>query len=395
MATPVIVAATRTAIGTLGGAIAQLPATKLGAVAVREAVRRAKGVEPAQVDEIILGHVLPAGLGLNPARVAALESGVPKETPSYGVNKACGSGLKAVVLAAQQIQLDQADIVVAGGMESMSGAPYILKKARFGVRLGHDELLDSMIADGLTCPITLVHMGVTAENIAAKYGISREEQDEFAAESQQKTAAAQKGGKFKAEIVPIEIPAKKGETVTFDTDEHPRGDTTAQRLAGLRPAFKKDAGTVTAGNASGINDGGAAVVVMSDRKAKELKLTPLATIRAYASAGVDPSIMGMGPWPACERVLERAKLRREEIDLWELNEAFAAQSLGVLRELRIPKNRVNVNGGAIALGHPIGASGARVLVTLLHAMQDRDARLGVASLCIGGGQGIAMLVERA
>jgi acetyl-CoA C-acetyltransferase len=395
MATPVIVAATRTAIGTLGGAIAQLPATKLGAIAVREALRRAKGVEPAQVDEIILGHVLPAGLGLNPARVAALESGVPKEVPSYGVNKACGSGLKAVVLAAQQIQLDQADIVVAGGMESMSGAPYILKKARFGVRMGHYELLDSMIADGLTCPITLVHMGVTAENIAAKYGIPREEQDEFAAESQQKTAAAQKGGKFKAEIVPIEIPAKKGETITFETDEHPRGDTTAQRLAGLRPAFKKEAGTVTAGNASGINDGAAAVVVMSDRKAKELKLTPLATIRAYASAGVDPSIMGMGPWPACEKVLERAKLRREEIDLWELNEAFAAQSLGVLRELRIPKNRVNVNGGAIALGHPIGASGARVLVTLLHAMQDRDARLGVASLCIGGGQGIAMLVERA
>jgi acetyl-CoA C-acetyltransferase len=394
MATPVIVSAARTAIGTLGGALAQLQATKLGAVAVREAVGRA-GLEPAQVEEVILGHVLPAGLGLNPGRVAALEAGIPKEVPSYTVNKACGSGLKAVVLAAQAIQLGDADVIVAGGMESMSGAPYLLKKARFGVRMGHDELLDSMIADGLTCPITFVHMGVTAENVAAKYGIPREEQDEFAAESQQKTAAAQRDGKFKKEIVPVEIPAKKGEPIRFDTDEHPRADTTAQRLAGLKPAFKRDNGTVTAGNASGINDGAAAVVVMSDRKAKELKLTPLATIRAYASAGVDPSIMGMGPWPASEKALERAKLRREEIDLWELNEAFAAQSLGVLRELRIPKNRVNVNGGAIALGHPIGASGARVLVTLLHAMQDRDARLGVASLCIGGGQGIAMVVERA
>src|SRR6059036_3443490 len=368
MPTPVIVSATRTAIGTLGGALAQTPATKLGGVAVREAMRRAR-LEPAQVDEVILGHVLPAGLGLNPGRVAALDGGVPKEVPSFTVNKACGSGLKAVVLAAQAIQLGDAEVIVAGGMESMSGAPYILKKARFGIRLGHDEILDSMVADGLTCPITFVHMGITAENIAAQYGIGREEQDEFAAESQQKTAAAQQGGKFKAEIVPVEIPAKKGETLRFETDEHPRADTTAQRLAALKPAFKKEGGSVTAGNASGINDG--------------------------ASVGVDPSIMGMGPWPASEKALERAKLRREEIDLWELNEAFAAQSLGVLRELRIPKNRVNVHGGAIALGHPIGASGARILVTLLHAMQDRDARLGLASLCIGGGQGISLIVERA
>jgi acetyl-CoA C-acetyltransferase len=393
MPTPVIVAATRTPIGTLGGALAQTPATKLGAIAVREAIRRAS-LDPATVEEVILGHVLPAGLGLNPARVAAIESGVPKEVGSYGVNKACGSGLKAVALAAQSILLGDADIIVAGGMESMSGAPYILRKARFGVRMGHDELLDSMIADGLTCPITHVHMGITAENIVAKYGISRQEQDEFAADSQQKAGAAIKGGKFKAEIVPVEIPAKKGETVKFDTDEHPRPDTTSDRLAGLKPAFKKEGGSVTAGNASGINDGGAAVVVMSEAKAKELKLTPLAKIRAYASAGVDPSIMGMGPWPASEKALEKAGLRREEIDLWELNEAFAGQSLGVLRELHIPKNRVNVHGGAIALGHPIGASGARVLVTLLYAMQDRDARLGVASLCIGGGQGIAMVVER-
>jgi acetyl-CoA C-acetyltransferase len=392
MARPVIVSAVRTAIGTLGGALAQLPATKLGAIAVREAAARAK-LDPAQVDEVILGHVLPAGLGLNPGRVAALEAGIPKEVGSFTVNKACGSGLKAVVLAAQAIQLDEAEIIIAGGMESMSGSPYILKKARFGVRMGNDELIDSMIADGLTCPITHVHMGITAENVAAKYGISREEQDEFAAESQAKTGEAIKSGKFKAEIVPVEIPAKK-ETVRFDTDEHPRPDTTAERLKGLKPAFKKDAGTVTAGNASGINDGGAALVVMSEKKAKELKLEPLATIRAYASAGVDPSIMGMGPWPASEKALARAGLRKEEIDLWELNEAFAAQSLGVLRELRIPKNRVNVNGGAIALGHPIGASGARVLITLLYAMKDRDARLGVASLCIGGGQGIALVVER-
>jgi acetyl-CoA C-acetyltransferase len=393
MATPVIVAATRTPIGTLGGALAQIPATTLGALAVREAMRRAN-LDPTLVEEVILGHVLPAGLGLNPARVAALEGGVPKEVGSYGVNKACGSGLKAVALAAQSILLGDADVVVAGGMESMSGAPYILRKARFGVRMGHDELLDSMIADGLTCPITHVHMGITAENIVAKYGISRQEQDEFAAESQQKAGAAIKGGKFKKEIVAVDIPAKKGETIKFDTDEHPRPETTSDRLGALKPAFKKDGGSVTAGNASGINDGAAAVVVMSEAKAKELKLTPLAKIRAYASAGVDPSIMGMGPWPASEKALKKAGLRREEIDLWELNEAFAGQSLGVLRELHIPKNRVNVNGGAIALGHPIGASGARVLVTLLHAMEDRDARLGVASLCIGGGQGISMIVER-
>jgi acetyl-CoA C-acetyltransferase len=394
MAKAVIVSATRTAIGTLGGALAQQPATKLGAIAVREAIQRAK-LTPEQVDEVILGHVLPAGLGLNPARVAQVESGVPKEKTAYGVNKACGSGLKAAALAAQSVILGDADIVVAGGMESMSGAPYISKKARLGIRMGHDQLLDSMIADGLTCPITLVHMGITAENVAAKYEISREEQDEFAAESQQKAAAAIENGSFKSEIVPVDVPgAKKGESFKFAVDEHPRAGTTAEKLKPLRAAFKPDGGTVTAGNASGINDGAAAVVIMSDAKAKELGLTPLATIRSYASAGVDPSIMGMGPWPSSEKALERAGLRKEEIDLWELNEAFAAQSLGVLRELKIPKNRVNVNGGAIALGHPIGASGARVLVTLLYAMAARDARLGLASLCIGGGQGIAMVVER-
>jgi acetyl-CoA C-acetyltransferase len=321
---------------------------------------------------------------------------VPKDVPVYGVNKACGSGLKAVALAAQSILLGDADVVVAGGFESMSGAPYIMKKARFGLRMGHDQLLDSMIADGLTCPITHVHMGITAENIAAKYGISREEQDEFAADSQQKAGEAIKGGKFKTEIVPVEVPgAKKGETFKFDTDEHPRPDTKKEVLAKLRPRSSRTAARSPAGNASGINDGAAALVVMSDTKAKALGLTPLATIRAYASAGVDPSIMGMGPWPAVEKALAKAGLRKEEIDLWELNEAFAAQSLGVLRELKLPKNRVNINGGAIALGHPIGASGARVLVTLLHAMADRGVPLGVASLCIGGGQGIAMVVERA
>ncbi|HEV7733379.1 MAG TPA: acetyl-CoA C-acetyltransferase [Candidatus Binatia bacterium] len=395
MAKAVIVSAARTAIGTLAGALAQQPATKLGAIAVREAMQRAN-LSPEQVDEVILGHVLPAGLGLNAGRVAAIEAGVPKEKTSFTINKACGSGLKAAILAAQSVMLGDNDIIVAGGMESMSGAPYILKKARFGVRMGHDQLLDSMIADGLTCPINHVHMGITAENVAAKYSISREEQDEFAAESQQKAGAAIDGGKFKKEIVGVDVPgAKKGETFKFETDEHPRPSTTKEKLGPLRPAFKPDGGTVTAGNASGINDGGAAVVVMSDVKAKELGLTPLATIRSYASAGVDPAIMGMGPWPSCEKALQRAGLRKEEIDLWELNEAFAAQSLGVLRELNIPRNRVNVNGGAIALGHPIGASGARILVTLLHAMADRDARLGVASLCIGGGQGIAMVVERA
>jgi acetyl-CoA C-acetyltransferase len=394
MAKAVIVSAARTAVGTLGGALAQQPATKLGAIAVREAIQRAK-LTPEQVDEVILGHVLPAGLGLNPARVAALEAGLPKEKTAFGINKACGSGLKAAVLAAQAVMLGDADIMVAGGMESMSGAPYITKKARFGVRMGHEQLLDSMIADGLTCPITHVHMGITAENVAAKYGISREEQDEFAAESQQKATAAIEAGKFKAEIVPVEVPgAKKGEVFQFAVDEHPRAGTTVDKLKPLRPAFKPDGGSVTAGNASGINDGAAAVVIMTDERAKALGLTPLATIRSYASAGVDPSIMGMGPWPASEKALERAGLRKEEIDLWELNEAFASQSLGVLGELKLPKNRVNVNGGAIALGHPIGASGARVLVTLLHAMAAQDARLGLVSLCIGGGQGIAMVVER-
>lgn len=393
MAEAVIVSATRTAIGSMGGSLTGMQATQLGAVAIKSALARA-GVEGKDVGEVILGNVLSAGLGLNAARVAYLEAGIPKEVPGYGVNKACGSGLKAVALAAQGVLLGDYAVAVAGGMESMSNAPYLLSKARYGYRLGHSELLDSMIADGLTCPITHVHMGVTAENVAKKYQLSRQEQDEFAAASQAKAVAAIEAGRFKAEITPVAVPGKKkGETVEFATDEFPRAGTTAEKLSPLKAAFQKD-GTVTAGNASGINDGAAALVVMSDAEAKRRGLKPIARIVGAAAAGVDPSIMGMGPWPACEKVLAKTGLRKEDIGLWELNEAFAAQSLGVLRELAIDASKVNVNGGAIALGHPIGASGARVLVTLLHAMQDRDVKRGIASLCIGGGQGIAMVVER-
>jgi acetyl-CoA C-acetyltransferase len=389
----VIVSAARTAIGTFGGAFVNTPATKLGALAVKEAIRRA-GIDAKDVDEVILGNVISAGLGLNPARVSALEAGVPREVPSFGVNKACGSGLKAVALAAQSIATGEADIVVAGGMENMTAAPYLMGKARYGYRLGHDQLLDAIISDGLTCPINRVHMGITAENIAEKYGISRQAQDEFAAASQKKAGAAMDSGAFDEEIFAVELPAKKGEAVVVKRDEHPRPKTNIDGLAALRPAFKPNGGTVTAGNASGINDGAAAVVVMSEARAEALKLEPLAVIRGAASAGVDPAIMGMGPWPASEKLLARLKLNKKDIGLWELNEAFAAQSLGVLAELKIDAAKVNVNGGAIALGHPIGCSGARILVTLLHAMRKREVALGLAALCIGGGQGIAMVVER-
>ncbi len=393
MADAVIVSATRTPIGAMGGSLSTIPATKLGSIAASEALRRA-GVEGKELGEVVLGHVLAAGLGLNAARVAYLDAGIPKEVPGYGVNMACGSGLKAVANVAAGIRNGEYDIGLAGGMENMSSSPYLLEKARYGYRLGHSQVFDSMIKDGLTCPMTDVHMGITAENIAEKYEISRGDQDEFSAGSQAKAGVALESGKFKAEIVPVQVPGKKrGETVEFAVDEFPRPGTSAEKLGGLRAAFKKG-GTVTAGNASGINDGGAALVVMSADAAKARGLKPLAKIRGWASAGVDPSIMGMGPWPACEKALGQAGLSKDQIDLWELNEAFAAQSLGVLRELKIDIDRVNVNGGAIALGHPIGASGARVLVTLLHAMQDRDKNLGVASLCIGGGQGIAMIVER-
>ena len=392
MSKAVIVSATRTAVGSFNGVFANTPAPDLGGFAVAEALRRA-GVDPSSVDEVILGNVLAAGLGLNPARVAAMKGGVPKEVPSFGVNKACGSGLKAVALAAQAIACGDAECIVAGGMENMTLAPYLLAKARTGYRMGHDQIIDSMIADGLTCPLTFTHMGITAENIAAKYGLSREAQDEFAALSQKNAAAAQSGGAFDDEIFAVEIAQRKGDPIRVDKDEYIRGATTADTLSKLRPAFNKD-GSVTAGNASGINDGAAALVVMSEERAKAEGLTPIAVIRGAAAAGVDPAIMGMGPWPASEKVLKRTGIKKEDIGLWELNEAFAAQSLGVLAELKIDAARVNVNGGAVAIGHPIGASGARILVTLLYAMQKRDVSLGLASLCIGGGQGISLIVER-
>ena len=387
----VIVSAVRTPIGTFGVSLKDVSAVTLGAIVVAEAMKRA-GVAPVLADEVILGNILQAGLGLNPARVVALEAGLPIEVPSYTVNKACGSSIKAVVLGAQSILLGDAEIVVAGGMESMSTAPYYLRRARWGQRLGHGALEDALLADGLTCPITSVHMGVTAEHIARKYGISREEQDRFAHASQEKTRRAIKDGRFQAEIVPVQIPQPKGESIPFVQDEHPR-ETTLEKLARLKPAFQ-EGGTVTAGNASGINDGAAAVVVTSMKKAAQMGLKPLAAIRSWASAGVDPSFMGMGPVPASAKALQKAGLKPEEIDLYEIHEAFAAQVLGVLRELPVPEEKLNVNGGGISIGHPIGASGARILTTLIHALHDRGGRYGLATGCIGGGQGIAMVIER-
>lgn len=388
----VIVSAARTPIGSFGGSLSTLQAHQLGALVVGEVLQRA-GVAAEQVDEVILGQILTAGEGQNPARQASLKAGLPVTVPVTSVNKLCGSGLKSVTMAAQAILLGDADVVVAGGQESMSVAPYLLPKARTGYRMGNGELVDSMIADGLSCAVEKVHMGITAENIAALYGISRDEQDAFALNSQLKAEAAIKTGKFKDEIVPVTIASKKGDVVV-DTDEYPRFGTTRESLAKLRPAFRPD-GTVTAGSASGINDGAAAVLVMSAEKAARLNLKPLAIVRSYASAGVEPRIMGMGPVPATRKALQKAGLHLSDIDLIEANEAFAAQSLGVARELEWDPAKVNVNGGAIALGHPVGASGARVLVTLLAEMQKRQSRYGLATLCIGGGMGIAMVVERA
>jgi acetyl-CoA C-acetyltransferase len=386
----VITSAVRTPIGTFGGSFAETPATQLGAVVIAEAIKRA-GIQPEQVDEVIMGNVLSAGLGMNPARQAAIAAGLPDSVPATTVNKVCGSGLKTVAMAAQAIMLGDAEIVVAGGMEGMSTAPYLLPKARYGYRMGHGELLDHMIKDGLWCALTDCHMGNTAENVAQDFEISRAEQDEFALRSQQLAAAAWERGIFAEEVVPVEVKTRKGAAIV-ERDEHFRPDTNAEALAKLRPAFAPD-GSVTAGNASGINDGAAAVVVMSRRRAEELGVKPLAAVRGYASAGVPPRIMGIGPVPATRKVLARSGLSLEEIDLIEANEAFAAQSLAVGRELGWDIERVNVNGGAIALGHPIGASGTRILVTLLHEMRRREARLGLATLCIGGGQGIAMIVE--
>lgn len=388
----VIVSAVRTAIGSFQGALKDVPATKLGAIVIKEAVERA-GIQGGQVSEVIMGNVLSAGLGQNPARQASIQAGLPETVPAMTINKVCGSGLKAVHLAFQTIYAGDADIVVAGGMENMSLAPYLLENARSGFRMGDQKVVDSMIVDGLTCAFNDYHMGVTAENLCDRYDISREEQDEFSARSQARAAAAIDAGKFDAEIVPVEIPQRKGDPVIFKTDEYVKRDSTAEKLGKLRPAFKKD-GSVTAGNASGINDGAAAVVVMSKAKADELGLTPLATIVANGNAGVDPAVMGIGPVQAVKNALTKAGLTLEDIELIEANEAFAAQSIAVDRELKFNHDILNVNGGAIALGHPIGASGARVFVSLLHEMQKRDAKTGLATLCIGGGQGVATIVKR-
>ncbi|MDQ7825483.1 MAG: acetyl-CoA C-acetyltransferase [Candidatus Eremiobacteraeota bacterium] len=392
----VIAGAARTPIGAFQGGLSEVPAVELARTVIAESLRRA-GVKPEQVDEVIMGCILQAGQGQNPARQASLMAGIPQEVPAWTLNMVCGSGLRSVVDAARIISLGEADIIVAGGMESMSQSPYLLTKARNGYRMGHGDLFDTMIHDGLSCAIGKVHMGITAENIAEKYGITRVEQDTLAYESQMKAARAIERGRFEEEIVPVSIAQKKGDPLVISKDEHPRPSTTVESLAKLKPAFKKD-GTVTAGNSSGVNDGAAAVVLLSERKALELGITPLATIKGYAYAGVDPALMGTGPIDAVKKLLAKTGKTLEQIDLIEANEAFAVQSIAVARELGLDKkplsDRVNVNGGAIALGHPIGASGCRILVTLIYEMMRRSAHTGIATLCIGGGMGISMLVER-
>ena len=388
----VIVSAVRTPIGTFGGVFKDFSAVQLGTVAVKEAMKRA-GVEPSMVDEVIFGNVLQAGLGQNVARQVAIGAGIPDTVNSYTVNKVCGSGLKCVALAAQAIKAGDGDIFVVGGTENMSQAPYLLPSQRWGQRMGNGQVVDYMVADGLTDIFNNYHMGITAENIVEQYGFTREEQDQLSLNSQKRAEEAIKSGRFKEEIVPVSIPQRKGDPVVVDTDEHPKFGTTMETLAKLRPAFKKD-GTVTAGNASGINDGAAALVVMSAEKARELGVKPLAEIVSYASGAVDPKIMGTGPIPASKKALSKAGLAIEQIDLVEANEAFAAQALSVAKDLNFDMSKVNVNGGAIALGHPIGASGARILVTLLFEMEKRGSSTGLATLCIGGGQGIAMIVKR-
>ena len=387
-----IVQALRTPVGNFGGSLKDVSAVDLGALVVREVVARS-GLNPGDVDEVIMGNILQAGLGQNPARQSAVKGGIPHEVPSVTINKLCGSGLKAVMLGAQAILLGDAEVVVAGGMENMSRAPYLLNEARFGLRMGHAQAVDSMIVDGLWCAFNDIHMGITAENIAGEFGISREEQDAFALASQEKAIAAIDNGHFEAEIVPVSIPQRKGDPKVFAVDEFPRRGTTLETLSRLRPAFKKE-GTVTAGNASGINDGAACLLLMPLHRAEASGLKPMAVIRSYASAGVDPRIMGTGPIPAGKKALARAGLTTGQLDLIEANEAFAAQALSVARGLEFQMDKVNVNGGAIALGHPIGASGARILVTLLHEMARRNSRYGLATLCIGGGQGAAVVVER-
>jgi acetyl-CoA C-acetyltransferase len=391
MENAVIVSAVRTPVGTFGGYFKDVSATELGIHAVKAALERAQ-LAADEVDEVVLGCVLQAGLGQNPARQASIGAGVPKEVPATTINMLCGSGLKSVAIASQMIRAGDVDVVVAGGMENMSRAPYLMPAGRYGARMGDAKLIDSMIHDGLWDAFNDIHMGITAENLAEQYGIGREEQDEFAARSQQKAEQAVQGGVFKDEIVPIEVPAKGGPKLV-ENDEHPRPGTTAEALAKLRAAFRKDGGTVTAGNASGVNDGAAAIVVMSEAKASERGLQPFGTVESYASVGVEPKIMGIGPVPAVRKALSRAGLDLKDIDLVELNEAFAAQSLAVLRELEIEPERINVHGGAIALGHPIGASGGRILVTLLHEMRRRNAERGLATLCVGGGQGQAAIIR--
>ena len=389
----VIASAVRTALGTFGGSLKDVPASELGAIVIKEAINRA-GIKGENVEEVIMGNVIQAGLGQNPARQSTIKAGLPQEVAAMTINKVCGSGLRAVSLAAQMIKAGDADIIIAGGMENMSAAPYVLDKARWGQRMGDGKLVDTMINDALWDSFNNYHMGVTAENIAREWKLTREEQDAFAAASQQKAEKAIKEGKFKDEIVPVVIPQRKGEPKVFDTDEFPRFGTTAEGLGKLRPAFAKENGTVTAGNASGINDGAAAFVIMSAEKAKELGVKPLAKIVSYGNKGLDPAIMGYGPFYATKKALEVANLKVEDLDLIEANEAFAAQSLAVAKDLGFDMNKVNVNGGAIALGHPVGASGARILTTLLYEMERRDAKTGLATLCIGGGMGTALIVER-
>ena len=388
----VIVSAVRTPIGSFGGALKDVSAADLGALVIKEAINRA-GIKGEQVEEVLLGNVIQAGLGQNIARQATVKAGLPVEVPAMTINMVCGSGLRTVALAAQMIKAGDADIIVAGGAENMSQAPYLLKTSRWGQRMGDGKMVDSMINDALTDAFNNYHMGITAENIAEQWNLTREEQDQFAVNSQLKAEAAIKAGKFKDEIVPVVIPQRKGEPKVFDTDEYPKFGATVEGLSKLRPAFKKD-GTVTAGNASGINDGAAAFVVMSAEKAEELGVTPLAKIVSYGQKGLDPTIMGYGPFHATKKALEVANLKVEDLDLIESNEAFAAQSLAVAKDLNFDMSKVNVNGGAIALGHPVGASGGRILVTLLHEMQKRDAKKGLATLCIGGGMGTALIVER-
>ncbi len=387
----VIVSAARTAIGNFGGGLSKLTAVEIGVIAAKEAIKRA-GISTDVIDEVIVGNILSSGLGQNVARQIGINSGIPANAPAMTINKLCGSGLKAISLAAQMIMLGDADVVLAGGTESMSNAPYLLPKARFGLKMGNSQIIDSIIEDGLTDAFSKAHMGITAENIAERWNISREEQDEFAVKSQNKTERAIKEGKFTDEIVPIEIPQRKGDPIIFDTDEFPKSGVTLDKLKKLKPAFKKD-GTVTAATSSGINDGAAMLIVMSEDKAKELGLKPMVKIISYASAALDPNIMGYGPVPATQKALKRINMNINGIDLIEANEAFAAQSIAVARDLKCDENKINVNGGAIALGHPIGASGARILTSLIYEMKRSDSSKGLATLCIGGGQGTAIIVE--